>query len=811
MSLQDKEIIIEDVIVETTLCDTEIDKSTLFQTLNHDKILKQRSLQIDINDFLFVETIFVKPCKRKGKISELPYEDISFDVYQQKKCGFLTKRPLEWAKAIENYINETRDVEARWEYKMEKEKYSECEIILYVDKTKKVLINIFVRSGVITVKGDYFREWMNTAFQKLREYIYNNCTDVVNNTTTYNKDETNQEGGIYENTNDINKLWEEYTSLKAGLATLEKSVENIVQSHVDVSELIDRNNKSMEQKIKSLELSYDNKLAVFMSAVSDDCQHTIIKNLTSIKDDVLCHKKYVSKIESRFQKSINQIQKDNNNYSCLSTENTPKWSDFEALKHNTISGQQSALNDIDDLKIKSENLEFKLMAMRKTVNAEQKTTNEITNPKNFTNDINLLTSRCNSLEANVNSLVSAKVNVKQKSTTDDIAALETCIVTIASRCDTIDAKVNSLASGSIDTPITRQITCLQEKIKLVEHNINTKPSYSQRASSTVPIANPHAGDNTTNLTAHELKTPQVTEDHDTTLLICMDSNMKFVDHKRFWKEKGTAWKRCTRLEHIENVFSKESFTNLQAVLISCGVNEMDKRPGKEVAEHIIHIIMAIKATYPSVKIILGEATPRNDDRDIEVRKCNEALAHLIKNINESTFVKHDNLRDPEWSCFHDAKHIKKNEIPKFVINLKQGLRSALGVPVVANNTNHNLQINNKSFGNKYLAHPKPQGDNKIKSNVANNLTYSNRNLQHRSYPPKLDSPYAVQPMLHDTGSRSWNQHMQQDNHANVNMLPQRKPHNSHFNENTNSYNGDNSEVMWKQKILHKISEALRDL
>ena len=54
----------------------------------------------------FVETQYVQLSKRKGKTGELPYEDISFDVYQQKKCGFLTKRPLAWATAIETYLNE---------------------------------------------------------------------------------------------------------------------------------------------------------------------------------------------------------------------------------------------------------------------------------------------------------------------------------------------------------------------------------------------------------------------------------------------------------------------------------------------------------------------------------------------------------------------------------------------------------------------------------------------------------------------------------------------------------------------------------
>ena len=61
-------------------------------------------------------------------------------------------------------------------------------------------------------------------------------------------------------------------------------------------------------------------------------------------------------------------------------------------------------------------------------------------------------------------------------------------------------------------------------------------------------------------------------------------------------------------------------------------------------------------------------------------KYNLVLAQYIDSIESGTLVKHDNLRDPDWSLFHDVKHIKKRSIPKFVRNLKQGLRFALDIP-----------------------------------------------------------------------------------------------------------------------------------
>ena len=122
--------------------------------------------------------------------------------------------------------------------------------------------------------------------------------------------------------------------LKSGLVTLEKSVEKVIQSNHYVADLLERKSKDIDQKIESLESMYDNKLTVFMNAVSTDCQDMTTKNSILIKDDILCQKKNISKIESRFHKSVNQIQKDMNNNKCECTDNLPKWTDFDMLKKN---------------------------------------------------------------------------------------------------------------------------------------------------------------------------------------------------------------------------------------------------------------------------------------------------------------------------------------------------------------------------------------------------------------------------------------------------------------------------------------------
>ena len=114
------------------------------------------------------------------------------------------------------------------------------------------------------------------------------------------------------------------------VVTLEKSVEKVIQSNHYVADLLERKSKDIDQKIESLESMYDNKLTVFMNALSTDCQDMFTKNSILIKDDILCQKKNISKIESH--KSVNQIQKGMNNNRCECTDNLPKWTDFDMLK-----------------------------------------------------------------------------------------------------------------------------------------------------------------------------------------------------------------------------------------------------------------------------------------------------------------------------------------------------------------------------------------------------------------------------------------------------------------------------------------------
>ena len=74
--------------------------------------------------------------------------------------------------------------------------------------------------------------------------------------------------------------------------------------------------------------------------------------------------------------------------------------------------------------------------------------------------------------------------------------------------------------------------------------------------------------------------------------------------------------------------------------------------------------------------MVSEITPRNDEKDSEVVICNRMLANSVLMMNNVILIKHDNLRDGNWSYFQDVKHIRKESVRYFAGNIKTALRIA---------------------------------------------------------------------------------------------------------------------------------------
>ncbi len=169
------------------------------------------------------------------------------------------------------------------------------------------------------------------------------------------------------------------------------------------------------------------------------------------------------------------------------------------------------------------------------------------------------------------------------------------------------------------------------------------------------------------------------EDQQTDLLIFMDSNRKHINWRQFWTLKGTEKYFCGKLIDVEKRFREETASSIKYILIHVGVNDLDTRTPEQVTEHLKVIIAGMRKKFQGVKIIVSEITPRNDEKDADVRRCNELINALYGNQGHITIAPHSNLRDDDWSMYDDAKHITKAAIPRLVSNIKRALRKAYGI------------------------------------------------------------------------------------------------------------------------------------
>ena len=116
------------------------------------------------------------------------------------------------------------------------------------------------------------------------------------------------------------------------------------------------------------------------------------------------------------------------------------------------------------------------------------------------------------------------------------------------------------------------------------------------------------------------RSSQNTVSAETELLICMDSNRRYIDYRKLWTLKGSRRWSCGNLFRLrENVENKENIKNLKYILINVGVNDLDQKSGEDVFKDLTNTIDVIRNKFEGITIILSEITPRNDERDIEVK------------------------------------------------------------------------------------------------------------------------------------------------------------------------------------------------
>ena len=161
----------------------------------------------DIQDNRFVTTITTyKRSKLQGQLKQELFDTMDNRVHKINQSGFCTNRPLEWLLAIEKYGVNCHYVRTRWFYKVDDmKKYCECDILIYA--SYKINIQVSLTTGILLVKGQSFRKFIDKEFVKIGVNIgnYKNTNMIINPNHGKCKDEND----INNLTKEVDALWED--------------------------------------------------------------------------------------------------------------------------------------------------------------------------------------------------------------------------------------------------------------------------------------------------------------------------------------------------------------------------------------------------------------------------------------------------------------------------------------------------------------------------------------------------------------------------------------------------------------------------
>ena len=168
---------------------------------------------------------------------------------------------------------------------------------------------------------------------------------------------------------------------------------------------------------------------------------------------------------------------------------------------------------------------------------------------------------------------------------------------------------------------------------------------------------------------------------DKQIIMCFDSNRKFINFRKLWTLNGSERRRCSTLSSVKSVIEKETSDNVEYFLISVGTNDTDTKDPETIRNEYESIINLLQEKYPGIKIIVSEVTPRKYNKDNEVVILNKLLGDMCKHNDSLFLVDHSNFRnDTTYSYMFDDKHIHKRAIWQFAGNIKRALRKAYGLP-----------------------------------------------------------------------------------------------------------------------------------
>ena len=172
------------------------------------------------------------------------------------------------------------------------------------------------------------------------------------------------------------------------------------------------------------------------------------------------------------------------------------------------------------------------------------------------------------------------------------------------------------------------------------------------------------------------ETIEMRTDNRVKIILCMDSNAKYLDRRRLWNLNSAEHCKCYTLRDVNKVINpKVRHTSLEYFMLSIGCNDRDHKSAQKVFNDVKNLVVKIQWVYPGIKIIVGAVTSRMDEKE-ELVKVNTLINTYIESTeNTSSATVIYVIRN---SSAMEIQSIWRDCISQYAANIKLGHRVACG-------------------------------------------------------------------------------------------------------------------------------------
>ena len=601
-------------------------------------------------------------CKFDGRRRSEPMKGLLLEQFPEnikgrKEAGFKTDRPLVWFKAIREYVVQNNIV-TRCEVKTQKsQKVSIMKIHLTFRKTKEATITVKFVNGLIMVNSRATEEWVRYEFPKIKVPANDNNPDVIQQEVTQNTSDnkTTVPVDVKELADEITSIWSSVEELKKAFKTIENSLKNVIES-------VERNGVRMEDnavvntnKRKEMEVKLDQKdslakelMEIDMKKKTDKLTTDLNNKINSVREVVTAFKVETNRKIEVFKEVPDSLHNDlksrmdsiDEKFDGLITSSEVK-KDLDEMDKDHLG----RLSDLETKLNKCEKVTRKVPEIERGLDVNKRQLSSL-GMKIRSSEINFRNSLINKEHTE---MIHERNEIPQSHDRNDTKSE--------------NGEGNNMGNDSQQSAVIASIDKIlaESDEKSVSIGGSTNDGYRQDTESVA------SGE------------PEKIVDDKTELIMCFDSNVKYINQRKLWDLDGTKHIRCGTLDEVMDVINSNiEYSNLKYFFVSCGCNDLDYRNGGEVFMSIKQIVEKLKVLYPDIKIILSEITPRMDAADEKVKTTNTLLDPYSKQCDNVFLTRHSNMRKKEFFMPNDSKHFVKDCIPKFVSNIKYTLRIAYG-------------------------------------------------------------------------------------------------------------------------------------